>query len=89
MAHTIIVYILYIGRHYFFNVWAINTFAGLYVVEKGAGSVLWQDEMAARGGSDVSIDLGGAGAHFQQDQLQLIDDQVVCSCLLLYSLSMY
>ena len=49
----------------------------LYFVEKGAGSVLWQDEMNARGGSEVSIDIGGAGAHFQQDQLQLIEDQVL------------
>ncbi|XP_067940007.1 syntaxin-5-like [Watersipora subatra] len=43
--------------------------------ERGAVSVLWQDEMNARGSSDVSIDIGGAGAHFQQDQLQLIEDQ--------------
>lgn len=42
----------------------------------GQGSVLWQDEMNARGGgSEVSIDMGGAGAHFQ-DQLQVIEDQV-------------
>lgn len=43
------------------------------------GSVLWQDEMneAARRGSggDISIDVGGAGAHFQ-DQMQAIEDQV-------------
>ena len=42
----------------------------------GAGSVLWQDEMNARGGGDVTIDIGAAGSHFQQDQLQLIEDQV-------------
>lgn len=44
------------------------------------GSVLWQDEMNARSNGEVAIDIGGAGAHFQQDQLQHIDDQVRPGC---------
>lgn len=51
----------------------------------GKGSVLWEDEIKARGGGangDVSIDIGGAGAHFQ-DQMQMIEDQVGIMVLLI------